>query len=160
MFYKTISTLSQYGRLDQSRDFNSYNPKERDHKKILMDSIYSPQSFYFDKIYNINCNSQQIYKENCRHITKSVINGYNGTIFLYGQTTSGKTFTMLGTPNSPGLLPCAIRDIFNLISKEKYPERFSVYCSYIEIYNENIHDLLTDANNLKLVDDSKVDYFY
>lgn len=75
---------------------------------------------------------------------------------MYGQTTSGKTFTMLGTPNSPGLLPCAIRDIFNLISKEKYPERFSVYCSYIEIYNENIHDLLTDANNLKLVDDSKV----
>jgi len=125
-----------------------------------MDSIYSPQSFYFDKIYNINCNSQQIYKENCRHITKSVINGYNGTIFLYGQTTSGKTFTMLGTPNSPGLLPCAIRDIFNLISKEKYPERFSVYCSYIEIYNENIHDLLTDANNLKLVDDSKVIKFF
>ena len=134
---------------------NTRNDKERDLKKVLMDSIYSPQNFAFDKIYNTSANSQLIYKEACRSITKSVISGYNGTIFMYGQTTSGKTFTMLGTPNSPGILPCALRDIFNLISKEKNAETFSVLCSYVEIYNENIHDLLTDANNLKLVDDNK-----
>jgi hypothetical protein len=74
---------------------------------------------------------------------------------MYGQTTSGKTFTMLGTPNSPGLLPCALRDIFSLIQKEKNPQLYHVHCSYIEIYNENLHDLLTDSNNLKLVDDNK-----
>jgi hypothetical protein len=121
-----------------------------------MDSIYSPQTFTFDKIYGTDSNSQIIYKDMCRQITKSAISGYNGTIFMYGQTTSGKTFTMLGTPNSPGILPCALRDIFNLISKEPNAQSISVYCSYLEIYNENMHDLLTDSNHLKLVDDNKV----
>jgi centromeric protein E len=121
-----------------------------------MDSIYSPQTFTFDKIYGTDSNSQIIYKDMCRQITKSAVNGYNGTIFMYGQTTSGKTFTMLGTPNSPGILPCALRDIFSLILKEPKPENFAVYCSYLEIYNENMHDLLTDSNHLKLVDDNKV----
>jgi centromeric protein E len=130
--------------------------REREVKKLLMDSIYSPQNFTFDRIYGTDANSQIIYKDMCRQITKSAISGYNGTIFMYGQTTSGKTFTMLGTPNSPGILPCALRDIFNLISKEQNAENYAVYCSYLEIYNENLHDLLTDSNYLKLVDDNKV----
>jgi centromeric protein E len=91
----------------------------------------------------------------CRQIVKSAIDGYNGTIFMYGQTTSGKTFTMLGTPNSPGILPCTLRDIFNIIQKENNPECYTVYCTYLEIYNENIHDLLTDSNFLKIADDNK-----
>jgi hypothetical protein len=148
---------------NQSNNMKDYmlTNKERDIKKVLMDSIYSPQVFAFDKIYGKNANSQMIYKDVCRDITKSVISGYNGSIFMYGQTTSGKTYTMLGSPNSPGLLPCALRDVFSLISKDSDPGRFSVFCSYIEIYNENIHDLLTDSNYLKLVDDSKVkDYIF
>ncbi|MCQ2818035.1 MAG: hypothetical protein MJ252_12285 [archaeon] len=70
--------------------------------KILMDSTYSKQQFQFDKVYSKETNSQQIYKEMCRNITKNFINGINGSIFTYGQTTSGKTFTMLGTPQNPG----------------------------------------------------------
>ena len=65
---------------------------------------------------------------------------------------------MLGSPNNPGILPCALRDIFlkiNKITKENKNINYKVYCSYIEIYNENIHDLLTDSNFLKLVDDKK-----
>lgn len=155
----TISTLNSnylYNMKHSSEDkFNVFSNKEKEIKKVLIDSVYSPQNFTFDRIYSTSYNSQAIYKETCRNITKSVISGYNGTIFMYGQTTSGKTFTMLGTPNSPGILPCALRDIFNMINKEKDPGAFSVHCSYIEIYNENLHDLLTDNNNLKLVDDPK-----
>ena len=65
---------------------------------------------------------------------------------------------MLGSPNNPGILPCTLRDIFikiNKITKENPNINYKVYCSYIEIYNENIHDLLTDSNFLKLVDDKK-----
>ena len=47
-----------------------------------------------------------------RPIIQKVVNGYNGTIFLYGQTTSGKTYTMLGNKNDPGILPFAIKDLF------------------------------------------------
>lgn len=121
--------------------------------KALMDSIYTSQSFHFDKIYPQNSSSQTIYKEMCRDITKNVINGINGSIFTYGQTTSGKTFTMLGNPQKPGILPCVLKDLFDLIQKETC--NISVYCSYIEIYNENIHDLLSNTNSLKLIDDPK-----
>jgi len=153
----TINSSQSYKSNDLSRGdaLSSTSGKEKDIRKLLIDSVYTPQSFSFDKIYDNNSNSQLIYKEFCRDITKSVINGYNGTVFMYGQTTSGKTFTMLGTPKSPGLLPCALRDTFSMIQKESNPGAFNVYCSYIEIYNENIRDLLTESSNLKLVDDGK-----
>ena len=88
----------------------------------------------------------------------SALEGYNGSISICGQTTYGKAFTMLGYPNNSGILPCTLRDIFikiNKITKENQNINYKVYCSYIEICNENIHDLLTDANFLKLIDDKK-----
>ena len=111
----------------------------RDIKKALLDSIYAPQKFMFDRVYSMDISSQIIYKEMCRDAVESVVKGYNGSIFMYGQTTSGKTFTMLGSPNSPGILPCVLRDIFLTIQKsqsENPSSSFSVFCSYIEIYNE------------------------
>ena len=131
---------------------------KKDVKKLLIDSIYAPQKFNFDRVYSIDCDSQLIYKEMCKDVVSSALEGYNGSIFMYGQTTSGKTFTMLGSPNNPGILPCVLRDIFlkiKKIKKENDNIEFKVYCSYIEIYNENIHDLLTDSNFLKLIDDKK-----
>ena len=47
-----------------------------------------------------------------KKIIKKVVEGYNGTLFLYGQTTSGKTYTMLGNKNDPGMLPYSIKDLF------------------------------------------------
>ncbi len=115
-----------------------------------------PQLFNFDRVYSQRSSSQIIYKELGKPITRSVLSGYNGTIFMYGQTTSGKTFTMLGNPDKPGILPCALRDIFNQIEKDN-ENSYNVYCSYIEIYNENINDLLNSHSTLlKLVDDNKV----
>ena len=131
---------------------------KKDVKKLLIDSIYAPQKFNFDRVYSLECDSQLIYKEMCKDVVSSALEGYNGSIFMYGQTTSGKTFTMLGSPNNPGILPCVLRDIFlkiKKIKKENENIEFKVYCSYIEIYNENIHDLLTDSNFLKLIDDKK-----
>ena len=152
----TIFTANAYNNTDLlSESYSLTNLPNRDIKRALMDSIYSPQNFAFDKVYAMNSNSQIIYKEMCRDITKSVINGFNCSIFMYGQTTSGKTFTMLGSPSSPGILPCTLRDVFNMINKDEKRDTFNVYCSYVEIYNENIHDLLTDANFLKLIDDNK-----
>ena len=131
---------------------------KKDVKKLLIDSIYAPQKFNFDRVYSIDDDSQLIYKEMCKDVVSSALEGYNGSIFMYGQTTSGKTYTMLGSPNNPGILPCTLRDIFlkiNKITKENKNINYKVYCSYIEIYNENIHDLLTDSNFLKLIDDKK-----
>ena len=149
--------------LDDSFDLSNNNKStsqlsENKLKNKIINSLYAPQKFNFDKIYSYNSVSQIIYREICQDIVKSIIDGYNGSIFMYGQTTSGKTFTMLGTPNSPGILPCSLNDIFIFAKKLEEMNNnviFNIYCSYIEIYNEKINDLLNNSNNLKLIDDKK-----
>lgn len=90
--------------------------------------------------------------------------GYHGTVFAYGMTGTGKTFSMQGTATSPGVIPLAITDIFSFIRETPHRE-FLLRVSYLEIYNEKIHDLLsmTTANGttvaqqeeIKLREDSK-----
>lgn len=89
--------------------------------------------------------------------------GYHGTVFAYGMTGTGKTFSMQGTASSPGVIPLAITDIFSYI-RETPSREFLLRVSYLEIYNEKIHDLLSmstagGANQpqeeIKLREDSK-----
>jgi centromeric protein E len=61
--------------------------------------------FKFDNVFDEDASTPEIYHIIARPITKAALNGYNGSVFMYGQTTSGKTYTMLGTPKSPGILP-------------------------------------------------------
>lgn len=78
------------------------------------------------------------------------MNGINGTIFAYGQTSSGKTYTMQGTKSSPGIISLSIKDVFNFIEKHSHGE-FLLRVSYLEIYNEVIKDLLQpNKDNLKI----------
>jgi len=85
-------------------------------------------------------------------LVESVIKGYNGTIFAYGQTGCGKTHTMLGVPTDPnlrGIIPNCFAQIFGFIDEKNKDIKFLVRCSYLEIYNEEIHDLLTDNTTQK-----------
>ena len=85
-----------------------------------------------------------IYDTTSKDIIQSAMDGVNGTIFAYGQTSSGKTFTMRGTKECPGIIPLAVKDVFKFI--EMNPEReFVLRCSFMEIYNEEIRDLLASA---------------
>src|SRR5690242_17150636 len=68
--------------------------------------------------------------------------GYHGTVFAYGMTGTGKTFSMQGTATNPGVIPLAITDIFSYIRETPHRE-FLLRVSYLEIYNEKIHDLLS-----------------
>lgn len=67
--------------------------------------------------------------------------GYNAVIFAYGQTASGKTYTLSGDEEEPGIIPRAMRDVFGFIRQTPTRE-YLLRCSYLEIYNESIHDLL------------------
>lgn len=73
---------------------------------------------------------------------KSVIDGYNACVFAYGTTGSGKTYTMTGTPETPGIDILIIQDLFNLINDHSGEKTISIKMSYVEIYNEVIRDLL------------------
>jgi centromeric protein E len=83
--------------------------------------------------------------------------GYHGTVFAYGMTGTGKTFSMQGTTSSPGVIPLAVTDIFSFIRETPHRE-FLLRVSYLEIYNERINDLLsppTQADEIKLREDPK-----
>ncbi|XP_041117213.1 centromere-associated protein E isoform X2 [Polyodon spathula] len=106
------------------------------------------KSFNFDRVFNTEETTDKLYQEVARPLVVSAVNGYNGTIFAYGQTSSGKTFTMMGNQSSLGVIPLAIQDIFKII--EATPNReFLLRVSYMEVYNETVTDLLCDSRKKK-----------
>ncbi|XP_018107419.1 centromere-associated protein E isoform X2 [Xenopus laevis] len=106
------------------------------------------KSFNFDRVFNSHESTSQVYQEIAVPIIRSALQGYNGTIFAYGQTSSGKTYTMMGTPNSLGIIPQAIQEVFKII--QEIPNReFLLRVSYMEIYNETVKDLLCDDRRKK-----------
>ncbi|XP_044768590.1 centromere-associated protein E isoform X1 [Neomonachus schauinslandi] len=106
------------------------------------------KSFSFDRVFHSNETTKNVYEEIAVPIIDSAIQGYNGTIFAYGQTASGKTYTMMGSEDYLGVIPRAIHDIFQKI--KKFPDReFLLRVSYMEIYNETITDLLCDTQKMK-----------
>ena len=110
-------------------------------------------SFTFDSVYGDNSNQREVYDETAFPLIESVIEGYNGTIFAYGQTGCGKTHTMLGIKEDPeqkGIIPHAFDHIFGFIDEKEGNTKFLVRASYLEIYNEEIRDLLSNKGKAKL----------
>jgi len=106
----------------------------------------------FDKVIKPNATQERVYNEAARTIVKDVLMGYNGTIFAYGQTSSGKTHTMegvLGRPEMQGIIPRIISDIFNHIYGMEENLEFHIKISYFEIYMDKIRDLL-DVSKVNL----------
>ncbi|XP_034996507.1 kinesin-like protein KIF17 isoform X2 [Zootoca vivipara] len=111
-----------------------------------------PKQFTFDGAYNISHNTEQIYNEIAYPLIEGVTEGYNGTIFAYGQTGSGKSFTMQGIqdPSSQkGIIPRAFEHLFESVQCAEN-SKFLVRASYLEIYNEDIRDLLGTNTKQKL----------
>ncbi|GAB0188919.1 centromere-associated protein E [Grus japonensis] len=104
--------------------------------------------FNYDRVFHSSDNTQQLYEGVAVPIIQSAVQGYNGTIFAYGQTASGKTYTMMGNEDSVGIIPKAIQHVFKIICE--IPDReFLLRVSYMEIYNETITDLLCDTRKKK-----------
>lgn len=104
-----------------------------------------PKIFTFDTVFGPDCKQVDVYNTCARPIVESVLEGYNGTIFAYGQTGTGKTFTMEGirtVPEKRGIIPNSFAHIFGAISKAEGSVKFLVRVSYLEIYNEEVRDLL------------------
>ncbi len=91
------------------------------------------------------------YQETASPIVDSVLEGYNGTIFCYGQTGTGKTFTMEGAKgDDKGIIPNAFDHVFRAIETSSEDKKFLVRASFLEIYNEEIRDLLAKNPQTKL----------
>ncbi|CAF0918185.1 unnamed protein product [Rotaria sp. Silwood1] len=109
-------------------------------------------AFFFDSVYDWNSQQKDVYDQTARPLVDSVLEGFNGTIFAYGQTGTGKTFTMEGVRSQVelrGIIPSSFAHIFDSISHTT-SRQFLVRASYLEIYNESIRDLLSRDQNKRL----------
>ncbi|CAK9831911.1 Centromere-associated protein E [Anthophora retusa] len=109
--------------------------------------------FRFDYIFDTNATNSNVFDSIIKPIVDAAIDGFNGTVFCYGQFHSGKTYTMIGTSEEPGIMPLVIEYIFNIISTAVKRE-FLLRVSYLEICDQKINDLLNkNGVDLKLYKD-------
>jgi kinesin family protein 3/17 len=127
------------------------------------DAKNPPKSFTFDHVYGADSLQTNVYDEVAFPLVESVISGFNGTIFAYGQTGCGKTFSMEGLREPPemrGIIPQSFDHIFAAIEADK-EKKYLVRAAYIEIYNEEVRDLLgvDPKANLPLKEDTEKGVF-
>ncbi|NXX13655.1 KIF5A protein, partial [Podargus strigoides] len=125
--------------------------------------VVGGKPYVFDRVFPPNTTQEQVYHACAMQIVKDVLAGYNGTIFAYGQTSSGKTHTMEGKLHDPqqmGIIPRIARDIFNHIYSMDENLEFHIKVSYFEIYLDKIRDLLdmTKTNLSVHEDKNRVPY--
>lgn len=110
---------------------------------------YKNYEFSFDGVLDENASQEQVFEVVATHIVDKFLDGYNGTIFAYGQTASGKTYTMEGSArrySERGLVSRILSQVYSSLEERK-DEEFTVHVSFMEIYQDIGYDLLNPGNN-------------
>ncbi|KAJ8732500.1 hypothetical protein PYW07_015099 [Mythimna separata] len=112
--------------------------------------------FVFDNVCGSNATNQDVFETTTKDILASLMEGYNCSVFAYGATGAGKTFTMIGSKEHPGITYLTMEHLFYTINSFEKEREFDIGVSYIEVYNENVYDLLKPSSTpLQLREDSK-----
>ena len=150
--FRPINDLERTSGNEQTCDFTS--PTSLTFHSSREKNVYR---FNFDRIFPPSSTQQDIYDFGVKGIIDSVLDGYNGTVLAYGQTSSGKTYTMQGEMEEQakqGIIPRMISHVFKHIYKNEGTD-FMIKVSMIEIYQEKIRDLLDVSRvNLNIREDS------
>lgn len=150
---KKLNSKSVIDVREKQREITITDPQDAENKK----------TFTYDAVFDENSRQDQVYETSAFGIVQNMFEGYNGTIFAYGQTGCGKTFSMMGVPSDEklkGIIPRSFKHIVSIIQDTK-DKNFLLRCSFIEIYNENIHDLLgkDTSKNMDLRESKKKGIF-
>ncbi|KAJ3082271.1 kinesin-like protein Klp5 [Quaeritorhiza haematococci] len=116
----------------------TYHHGSRRHKEV---------HYAFDRVFNENASQQEVYENTVRPLINGVLNGFNATVFAYGATGCGKTHTITGTPEDPGVIFRTMEDLFRRINESRSDKVIEASVSYLEVYNETIRDLLVSEQN-------------
>lgn len=116
-----------------------------------VDSKEAQGSFTFDRVFDMSCKQSDIFDYSIKSTVDDILNGYNGTVFAYGQTGAGKSYTMMGTgiedEMGRGVIPRIVEQIFASILASPATIEYTVRVSYMEIYMERIRDLMAPQND-------------
>ncbi|KAH6609993.1 kinesin family member 18/19 [Trichoderma cornu-damae] len=105
------------------------------------------QVFAFDRVFDDNTTQAEVYEGTTRSLLDSVLDGYNATVFAYGATGCGKTHTITGTAQHPGIIFLTMQELFEKIEERSQEKQTELTLSYLEIYNETIRDLLVPGGS-------------
>ncbi|ABN64574.2 kinesin motor protein [Scheffersomyces stipitis CBS 6054] len=137
------------------------NPLTRMQKNAFPNSLKGSRirehRFVFDRLFDVDATQEDVYQNTTRPLLDSVLDGFNATVFAYGATGCGKTHTISGSPQKPGVIFLTMKELFDRIDSLADTKIIDISLSYLEIYNETIRDLLnpeTDHKKLVLREDS------
>ncbi|KAF2840933.1 kinesin-domain-containing protein [Patellaria atrata CBS 101060] len=105
------------------------------------------QTFAFDRVFDDNTSQGDVYESTTKPLLDSVLDGYNATVFAYGATGCGKTHTITGTVQQPGIIFLTMQELFERIGERSDEKVTEISLSYLEIYNETIRDLLVPGGS-------------
>ena len=134
-------------KLDSRTVFASTTSPSIESTKVIK---VGKRSFTFDAVIGSRTSQADVFRVTAKQILTKVLAGFNGTVMAYGQTGSGKTYTMQGVHSSPGIIPRICANIFLAVKEDKEVD-YDITCSYVEIYNENLHDLLTKEKTTPVI---------
>lgn len=125
----------------------TYQTIVADSKKIVIGSAGNKKEFGCDKVFTQETTREDIFAE-VKPILRSALDGHNVCVLAYGQTGTGKTYTMDGTNESPGIVLCALEELFR---QSSFPDSFSFTISMLEVYLGNIRDLLAPKSSRRTI---------
>ncbi|RDL42450.1 Kinesin-like protein [Venustampulla echinocandica] len=125
------------------------NPMQKFSRSVVpnMGKRVKDQQFAFDRVFDENTTQADVYEATTRGLLDSVLEGYNATVFAYGATGCGKTHTITGTAQQPGIIFLTMQELFEKIAERSDEKQTEVSLSYLEIYNETIRDLLVPGGS-------------
>ncbi|XP_068023506.1 kinesin-like protein KIF18B [Melanerpes formicivorus] len=111
------------------------------------------QKFLFDRVFAEQATQEEVFQHTTRQMVDTLLDGYNCSVFAYGATGAGKTYTMLGSENSPGIIYLTMEELFRRLEARQEQKSCEVLVSYLEVYNEQIRDLLEPKGPLPIRED-------
>ena len=111
--------------------------------------------FIFDRVFDMPSTNSDVFDGSTKELISSLLDGYNCSVFAYGATGAGKTHTMLGSNEDPGITYRTVAELFSQIEKQGELRDFNLGVTYLEVYNENVQDLLHKSGPLHLRDDGR-----
>mmetsp|Transcript_1193 Transcript_1193/g.1938 ORF Transcript_1193/g.1938 Transcript_1193/m.1938 type:complete len:1119 (-) Transcript_1193:206-3562(-) len=118
-----------------------------DKNDVLRGKRSREKQYAFDYVFEPGSSQQSVYNHTSKFLIQGVLDGYNATVFAYGNTGAGKTHTMIGSKAEPGIMVRVMNDLFHYSEKNGKRDgvAFKITVSFLEVYNENIKDLLSDV---------------
>ncbi|XP_007950142.1 kinesin-like protein KIF18A [Orycteropus afer afer] len=155
-FHKVVHVLDQHILV--------FDPKQEEvsflqGKKTINRDITKRQNkdlkFVFDAVFDETSTQLEVFEHTTKPIIRSFLNGYNCTVLAYGATGAGKTHTMLGSAAEPGVMYLTMLDLYKSMDEIKEEKVCSTTVSYLEVYNEQIRDLLVNSGPLAVREDAQ-----